>query len=107
MLFSWVLLLLVGFTLPCPYEEGTEDVQDLVADLHLGPVTDKLVGSSPFPNVVLQSVDKLLICLDTIDICDQRVSAHEEYSRSGTIINSWYISVDEVTCHGFIASMDI
>ena len=53
-LFCWVLLLLMGFTLPLTDHEMSENVLDLVADLNLSSVTDEASGGTTFPDDVLQ-----------------------------------------------------
>jgi hypothetical protein len=51
--FSWVLMLLMRFTLPIANDEGPENVFDSAADFDLGTVADKLGGSATTSNHIL------------------------------------------------------
>jgi hypothetical protein len=42
-------------------------------------------------DVVFQRVDKLVICLNSIDISDLSVSSNKDNSSSKTIIDGWDI----------------
>jgi hypothetical protein len=57
LLFSRILMLLMGFTLPIANNEGPEDILDSAADFDLGTVADKLGGSATASNHILQGVD--------------------------------------------------
>jgi len=52
-LFSWVLMLWVGFTLPATNRKGTKDVLDLFTDFNLSIITDKLVRCTMLLDVIL------------------------------------------------------
>jgi len=54
MLIMWLTLSIINAVSP-------QDLLDLVADFDLGVVTDELSGSSPCPDLILKSVDELLI----------------------------------------------
>jgi hypothetical protein len=43
--FSWILMLLMGFTLPVANDEGPEDILDSAADFNLGMVLTSLEGA--------------------------------------------------------------
>jgi len=89
--FGWILMLLMGFTLPAPNKKCTKDVLDLFTDFNLGTITNELVRCSLFPNVILKGIDKLLVSLDPIDITNHRVTANKELCNSNATINSWSI----------------
>jgi hypothetical protein len=52
--FSWILMLLMGFTLPIANDDGPEDILDSAADFDLGTVADKLGGRARALSHVLQ-----------------------------------------------------
>ena len=56
---SNILMLIMWLTLPIINAVSPQDSLDLVAEFHLGPITDELSGSSLSPDLVLQSVDEL------------------------------------------------
>jgi len=60
MLFSRILMLLMGFTLSASNEKGTKDALDLFASFNLSMITDELVWCTILPDVILESIDKLL-----------------------------------------------
>jgi hypothetical protein len=45
--FSWILMLLMRFTLPIANDEGPEDILDSAAEFDLGTVADNLEGAPP------------------------------------------------------------
>ncbi len=53
MLFSWILVLLMGLTLPAANKNCTKNVLDLFADFNLSMITDELVGCTMFTDVIL------------------------------------------------------
>ena len=69
--FSKVLMLIMRLALPITDAVRVQDFLDLVADLHLGAVTDKLSRGSPCPDLVFQSIDELPIGFDGINISDK------------------------------------
>jgi hypothetical protein len=89
-------MLLVRFTLPITNTEGAQDINYLVANNGLSTVTDELQGCTSLNNVILQGIDKLFVCLDTINISNFSVNSNKNDSSSGTIIEAstsscrWY-----------------
>ena len=79
----------------------------LGTDLHLGSVTDKLIGSSPFADVVFQGIHKLFISLDAIYISDMRFASNKDDSSSRTIINSRGVGINNVTGNRLTTAMDV
>ena len=57
--FSWILVLVVGLTLPIIDVIGPEDVLDLVGDHILCSITDSLVHRNVSADIGLQCIDKL------------------------------------------------
>ena len=65
---SWVLVLLVGFTLPRCDPVGLEDVLYPVADLNLGLIAHQFIHSTIGTNSVLKCIDELAVSFHTIDL---------------------------------------
>jgi hypothetical protein len=99
--FSWVPMLLKGFTLPVVYAEGSEDICHLVTNNGLTTVTDEFLGGSTLDDIIFQCADKLFVCLNAINISDLSVESNKDHSSSRTIINSWDIRIDNVTSYIF------
>jgi hypothetical protein len=74
-----------------------------MTDDGLALVTNQFQGGTTLDDVVFQCDDKLVVCLNAIDISDLGTSANKDNSSSGTIINCWDIRVDNVT--GYILLM--
>jgi len=72
------------FTLPVINAVGVQDFLDLVADLHLGAVTNKFNWGSLCPDLVFQSIDELPISFNGIYISDEGVNADKDLSDGGT-----------------------
>jgi len=87
--FSKVLMLIMWLPLPIIDTVSTQDFFDLVADLHLGAVTDELSLGSPCPDLVFQSIDELLIGFNGINISDKGFDTNKDLSDGGTRVNSW------------------
>jgi hypothetical protein len=68
--FNWILMMLMGFTLPIANDEGPEDILDSPADFDLGRVANKLGGSAMASNHILQGVDNCLFGFQRIYITD-------------------------------------
>jgi hypothetical protein len=95
--FCRIVVLLMRFTLPIINTEGAKDVSNLMTDDGLAAVTNQFQEGTTLDDVVFQCVDKLFVCLNTIDISDLGASANKDNSSSGTIIDGWDIRVDNVT----------
>jgi hypothetical protein len=90
-------VLLMSFTLPIINAEGAKDISDLVTDYGLATVTNEFQRGTTSDDVVFQSVVKLFVCINAIDISDLSASANKDNSCSGTMMNGWDIRVDNVT----------
>ena len=66
---SKVLVLKVWFGLPIANAICPEDLFYSVRDFHLCPVTQEPIHGSLFPDLILESIDKLLPTFKAIDIC--------------------------------------
>jgi len=53
MLYSWILVLLIGLTLTASNKKGMKDVLDLFTDFNLSTVTNELIGCTTFMDVIL------------------------------------------------------
>ena len=106
-LLSWVLVVLVGFTLPRGDPVGPEDVLYPVADLNLSPVAHQFIHSTMRTNGVFKCIDELAVCFHTIDLCYIGLGAKEELRACRTIVNGRGVSVDCVGGDGFIAMVHI
>jgi hypothetical protein len=73
--------LLMRFTLPAANKKGTEDVDNLVADLDLCSVTDEFGHGSSFSDVVLESADELLVCFHSVYIGKEVFGADEDLGK--------------------------
>jgi len=61
-----------------------QDPLYLIADFDLSMVTDQFGWSSPFPNLIFQHVDKLLVGLHQVYICYQGLSTNKDLCDGGT-----------------------
>ena len=105
--FSWVLVLLMGFTLPISDDQVAEDVLDATADLHLGTVTDKPRGCTTTTDDILEGVDKSFLGFQGVDITNSGCEADKELGNRYARVNRRGIRVDGVGGNGFITPMDI
>jgi hypothetical protein len=80
-------MLLMRFTLPIVNAKGAKDISNFMTDYGLATVTKEFQGGTTLDDVVSQSVDKLFLCLNSIDISDLGASANKDNSSSGTIID--------------------
>ena len=94
--FSWVLVLLMGFTLPISDDQVAEDVLDVTADLHLGTVADKPRGYSTATDDILEGVDKSFLGFQGVDITNSGREADKELSNRYARVNCRGIRVDGV-----------
>ncbi len=97
--FSWILVLLMGFTLPASNKKGTKDVLNLFTDFNLSTITDELVRCTTFMDVILQSIDKLLVSHDIIDVTDHGVTSNKELCNSNPTVNGRGIGMDSISSH--------
>jgi hypothetical protein len=102
-----VLLLLMGFTLPIGNVEGMKDVLNLLTDFNLGTVRNELSRSTTASNVILQSIDKLLVSLHAFNITNKGLGTDEKLHIRVTTVNGWSIGVNSIGSNGLIAAMDI
>ena len=79
-----VLMLVMRFTLPVIDTVGAQDFLDLIADLYLGAIANKLSRGASCPDLVFQGIDELLISFDGIDISDEGFNADKDLSNGGT-----------------------
>jgi hypothetical protein len=101
---SVVLVLLVRFALPTANKKGTEDVDNLVADLDLCSIADELGHGSPFSDVFFEGVDELLVCFHSVYIGKEGLDAQEELGTGGQ--QRVYPSRG-IRSNGFITTVDI
>ncbi len=87
MMFSIVLVLLVGLRLPVINTIHVQDIIGFGTNFNPGTVTDQLVHSSPFPDVVLKGVGKLLLSFHAIDVSDMGLSSNINLSTGFTSKN--------------------
>jgi hypothetical protein len=59
--FSWVLMLLMGFTMPVVEAEGAEYICYLMTNNGLSTVTDKFEWGTALDEVIIQCVEKLFL----------------------------------------------
>jgi len=104
---SKVLMLIMWLTLPIINAVSPQDFLDLVADFHLGSITNELSGSSPSPDLILQSVDELPISLNGINISDKGLHTNKNLGNGGSRVNSWSIGIDGVLGNWLIPPVDI
>ena len=64
--FCKILMLVMRFTLPVINAVGAQDFLDLVADLYLGAIANKLSRGSPCPDLIFQSIDELPISFNSM-----------------------------------------
>ena len=88
-------------------KEGTQEVENALANLDLCAITEEASGSTTFAKVVFNGVDKFAIILDAISIGDLGFGPKEDDSRGGAVVNSWGVGVDDVSGNGFGASGDV
>ena len=79
-LFHWTWLLQMWFTLPVLDKKVMHDILDSLPNLNLSTIGNECIHCSPFSDVILESSNKLLISVDTIDIHYQRFSTNKELS---------------------------
>ena len=82
--FSKVLMLVMWFALPIVNAVSAQDFFDLVTNLHLGVVTNKLSRGSSCPNLVFQSIDELPVSLNGIKISDEGFDTNKNLSNGST-----------------------
>ena len=99
---SRVLVLVIGFRLPITDVVGPEDVLDLVGDLNFGLITDKLVHSTTYMDVVFQSIDKLLTRPHGVDGRNQRLFPNRELCLFNPTIHSWGIRINSICSSCFM-----
>ena len=97
----------MGFTLPARDTKGTEDINNTLADFHLGTVTDKFGHGATVSDMILEGVDKLAIRFHAIHISEHGAGANKELSNLRTIINSRSVRVYRVCSNGFITPVHI
>jgi len=83
LMFSKVLVQVVGLTLPVSNAISMQNFLDLGAYFHLSLITDKLSGGSPCPDLVLECVDALPVSLNGINICNGRLHTNENLGNGG------------------------
>ena len=106
-LLCWVLVLLVGFTLPRCDPVCPEDVLYPVADLNLSLVTHQFIHSTIRTNSVFKCIDELAVSFHTIDLRYIGLGAKEELRACQTIVNGRGVGIDGVSGDGFIATVHI
>ena len=80
-------MLMMGLPLPILNDVVPEYVLYLVADFNLGSVTDQF-GHSVSPSyVILEYIDKLLVCLHWVDITYHGFCAYKELCCCYSTIN--------------------
>jgi hypothetical protein len=87
--FSWILMLLRGFTLPIVDKEGAKNSCNLVTNNGLTAVADEFQRGTMLDDVIFQGVDKMFVCHYPIYISDLSVDSKKYHSSSRTIIDSW------------------
>ena len=78
MIFSLILVLMIGFSLIILDAYGTEEISDSLGDFIFAPITDEGIHGSPFSDVIRESVDELFGCFDDIGITDKSIMATEQ-----------------------------
>ena len=102
-----ILMLVMWFTLPVIDAVCVQDFLDLVADLHLGVIANKLSRGSPCLDLVFQSIDELPISFNGIYISDEGFNADKDLSDGGTRVNRWGVGIDGICCNRLIPPVDI
>ncbi len=105
--FSKVLMLIMQLALPIIDAVSMQDFLDLVTDLHLGAVADKLSWGSPCPYLVFQSIDELPIGFNGINISDEGFDTNKNLGDGSTRVNSWGIQIDSVHDNRLISPVNI
>jgi len=104
---SKILMLIMQFALPIIDAVSMQDLLDLVADFHLGTVTDELSWGSSCPDLIFQGIDELPFSFNGINIGYEGFHTNKNLSNGGTRVNSWGIRVDGVHGNGLISLVDI
>jgi hypothetical protein len=81
-------MLLMGFTLPVINAEGAQYIGYLVTNNGLSTIAKEFQWCPSLDDVILQGIDKLFVCLDTINISNLNVNSNKNYSSGRTIIDS-------------------
>jgi hypothetical protein len=76
-MFSIILVLVVGLTLPLINVIGTANVGNFLADFGLGAVAEKFIHGASMTNIVFESVNKLLVCFHGINIGNKQSASNE------------------------------
>jgi hypothetical protein len=105
--FSWILMLLMGFTLPIANNEGPEDILDSAADFDLGRVADKLGGGATASNHIQLGVDKCLFGFQGMYITDSGGKANEKLGNGHTRVNCRDIGIHNAGGKCFFTAVDI
>ena len=105
--FSKVLMLVMQFALPIVDAVSTQDFFDLVADLDLSMVADKLSWCSLCLALIFQSVDELPVSFKGIDISNKGFHTNKNLSDGSTRVNSWGVGIDGIHCDWLISPVDI
>ena len=70
-------MLVVWFALPVLDDVVTWDIEYLIADLILSPVTNELVHGSPFPDVILEGINELRVGFHPVHVSHKALSTNE------------------------------
>jgi len=98
---------MMGLTLPVFNDKGTKNILNLLVGFNLSPATDKLVHGTMVANIVFQSINKLLISLHSIDVCNQGLMTNKDLSTCRTIINGRGVSIYGISSHRLLMPMHI
>src|SRR5687767_1645591 len=85
----------------------SEYVLHLIADLDLCSITIQFGHGPPSPDVILEDIDKLLVCLHWVDITYHRLSANKELCCGYSTVNCQSVQVYCVCCYWLITAMDV
>ena len=102
---SWILMLVVGFTLPGGDDRTPKNVEDFVADLNLSAVTDEFCGSTMVVDDVLQCVHELLLHFHAKNIGHKGCFTNKELGHFVAAINGGNIRIDSVGGKGLAACL--
>jgi hypothetical protein len=97
----------LGFTLPIGDAEGTKDVLNLLTDFDLSTVGNELGGSATTANVILQSIDELLVSLHAFNITNKGLRTDEKLRIGVATVNGWSVRINSIGSDGLVASMDV
>src|SRR5688572_17960346 len=100
-------MLMVGLTLPVLDDVIPEYVLYLVTDLNLCPITNQFGHGSSSPDVILEDMDKLLICLHWVDIAHHGFSTNKELCCNDSTVNSWGVRVHCICCYWLISMVNV